>query len=154
MLMLVYFWEERENWHFLVFVSQPIIFRLLKKPTSCSAWFIFPCLIPHFLAKYSSHSLVHWQRSWQSRRLIKRGSQPLVKRFKNSPNSYSRLSESNITLISMYCKIFTQSAPKYSDVMYAALNTHVCCFEYSITHVGMYDVDVCSVHLSECVHFA
>ena len=51
---------------------------ILKKQFNRSTWFIFPCLIRHFLARHflakcSFHSSVHSLRSFQRGRLMKMG---------------------------------------------------------------------------------
>ena len=44
--------ESVSTQHLLVVVPQPTGFHILKRRANCSAWFIFPCLIPHFLPRH------------------------------------------------------------------------------------------------------
>ena len=120
------------NQHPLVAVPLPISFCSLKKRANRTTWFIFPHFIPHFLprhflAKCSFHFSFRWQQP------CIRGRQIL----------YNRLSERNIGQIAMF-------RPGCTIIQWC----NVFSFEFSVIHVGMYDVDSCSVHFTEQVHYA
>ena len=138
------------HWHFLVVLPQPISFCILKKQANCSAWFIFPHLIPHFLPRhflieFSFHSSVRSLQSCWSRRLTK--TRPLATSRKIQKLVQQTFRQEFWTNVHVLWNLH----PRHTIIWWC----NVCCFEFSTIDVGMYDfVDACSVHLSEEVYFA
>ena len=93
--------ESVSSRHFLVVVPQPISFCILNKQANCSAWFIFPCLIHHFLAKRNFHSSIRSLQSCRNKRLMKMGTWPLVERW-YFLSSHNRPYEMNIRQINIH----------------------------------------------------
>ena len=84
---------------------QPISFCAVKKQANRSAWFNFPCLIHHFLAKCSFHSSVHSEmKSWW-----KQSPNPLVQRLKKKTTLKQ---QTRRWITDKYpCEIYTWGAP-------------------------------------------
>ena len=136
------------NQHFLVVVPQPISFCILKKQANGSAWFIFKCLIPHFLRRNflaicSFHFSVHSQQSCRSWRLTKTG--PVAASRKMKKKRYFQREEYQTNI-----QVFWDLHPRYTIIRWC----NVCCFEFLVVHVSVYEVDACFVHLPEYVHYA
>ena len=118
--------ESVSNQHFRVFGPQPIGFCILEKHISHSAWFIFLCLIPHFLVRrlvakctfhcYSSFTVV----MPMSEGRWKHGPQPPVERLKNS---YKIFRENYWTDIHVLWNLHLRVHCNRCDVMYAASNS-------------------------------
>ena len=93
--------ESVSNWHFRVVVPQPIGFCVFEKQANCSTWFVFLCLICHFLARHflakcSFHSSVCLLPSCRSRRMTETLSLGTGRKIQKL---VSRLSERNIRQI-------------------------------------------------------
>ena len=117
---------------------------ILKKRAICSPWFIFLRLMLRCSqAKCSFHSSVCSQGWCWGGRLKKTG-----------PSATCRNIEKLIqqTFREEYWRnvhVLGNLPPGYSIILWC----NICCFEFSIFRVGMYDImDACSVHLSEHVH--
>ena len=139
--------ESVSKWYCLVVVPQPIGFCILQKWANCSAWFIFPPFILHFLRR-------HWQNEASILQFICSRHAKVGRLMKTRPLATSRKIQ----------KLIQQTFREdYRTNLHVSWNLHP---GYTIIQwcmllwilgpcFGMYDVmDACSVPLSEHLHYA